>query len=363
MIVDVSPILRHVSGTDFFCWVWSSKMNLLMGHWYRYTLQMQCKTQDSRHRQDDITILYVIIFQFQDPELNLHLPQDAPTFIYVQRVRSMPLPARRSWQRIAIWCFYLVQSRAMKNHQSRKSERNSRKQFNPTSQLCMVKLLAWKPCHANLWAKSFSALEFWCVYFGIYFQFNMSTLIWMNFDTSSSNFTIRKRKNRTTSYPRFLNIFFLPEMLILDVESFATMRWASKSHGVFVHAAKSEPFGLCLLEAAASGLPVVASLNGGPGQIIQSYLVLGGMCINFVVHVFFFASQHVFFIRNGLPGSSLSKVRLFFRRSHVQEVSNDVSFRRPSATEVAIMASQWTPCQTRLWGRHWGRYGTYVNEA
>jgi len=57
----------------------------------------------------------------------------------------------------------------------------------------------------------------------------------------------------------------LPRKSVCEV-----FQWASKSHGVFVHAAKSEPFGLCLLEAAASGLPVVASLSGGPGQIIQS---------------------------------------------------------------------------------------------
>ncbi len=38
--------------------------------------------------------------------------------------------------------------------------------------------------------------------------------------------------------------------------------------GVFVNPALTEPFGLTLLEAAASGLPVVATENGGPVDII-----------------------------------------------------------------------------------------------
>jgi sucrose-phosphate synthase len=41
-------------------------------------------------------------------------------------------------------------------------------------------------------------------------------------------------------------------------------------HGVFVNPALSEPFGLTLLEAAASGLPVVATDSGGPNDIIET---------------------------------------------------------------------------------------------
>lgn len=40
--------------------------------------------------------------------------------------------------------------------------------------------------------------------------------------------------------------------------------------GVFVNPALTEPFGLTLLEAAASGLPVVATENGGPVDIIAN---------------------------------------------------------------------------------------------
>lgn len=45
-------------------------------------------------------------------------------------------------------------------------------------------------------------------------------------------------------------------------------RLAAKSKGVFVNPALTEPFGLTLLEAAASGLPLVATENGGPVDII-----------------------------------------------------------------------------------------------
>ncbi len=45
-------------------------------------------------------------------------------------------------------------------------------------------------------------------------------------------------------------------------------RLAAKSKGVFINPALTEPFGLTLIEAAASGLPVVATEDGGPRDII-----------------------------------------------------------------------------------------------
>jgi len=45
-------------------------------------------------------------------------------------------------------------------------------------------------------------------------------------------------------------------------------RLVAASGGVFVNPALTEPFGLTLLEAAASGLPLVATENGGPVDII-----------------------------------------------------------------------------------------------
>ena len=48
----------------------------------------------------------------------------------------------------------------------------------------------------------------------------------------------------------------------------ALYRLAAAGRGVFVNPALVEPFGLTLLEAAASGLPVVATREGGPRDII-----------------------------------------------------------------------------------------------
>ena len=45
-------------------------------------------------------------------------------------------------------------------------------------------------------------------------------------------------------------------------------RLAAMSKGVFINPALTEPFGLTILEAAASGLPIVATENGGPVDII-----------------------------------------------------------------------------------------------
>ena len=47
-------------------------------------------------------------------------------------------------------------------------------------------------------------------------------------------------------------------------------RLAASTHGVFVNPALTEPFGLTLIEAAASGLPVVATEDGGPADIIEN---------------------------------------------------------------------------------------------
>ena len=49
----------------------------------------------------------------------------------------------------------------------------------------------------------------------------------------------------------------------------ALYRIAAEKYGVFVNPAMTEPFGLTLLEAAATGLPLVATNDGGPRDIIH----------------------------------------------------------------------------------------------
>ncbi len=46
-------------------------------------------------------------------------------------------------------------------------------------------------------------------------------------------------------------------------------RIATLSGGIFINPALTEPFGLTLIEAAASGLPIIATEDGGPKDIIQ----------------------------------------------------------------------------------------------
>jgi sucrose-phosphate synthase len=53
-----------------------------------------------------------------------------------------------------------------------------------------------------------------------------------------------------------------------DVGTF--FRLAAASRGVFVNPALTEPFGLTLIEAAACGLPIVATEDGGPIDIIKN---------------------------------------------------------------------------------------------
>lgn len=47
-------------------------------------------------------------------------------------------------------------------------------------------------------------------------------------------------------------------------------RLAAKTKGVFINPALVEPFGLTIIEAAAYGLPVVATRNGGPVDILKA---------------------------------------------------------------------------------------------
>ncbi|MBA2113894.1 HAD-IIB family hydrolase [Bremerella alba] len=47
-------------------------------------------------------------------------------------------------------------------------------------------------------------------------------------------------------------------------------RWCAQRRGVFVNPALTEPFGLTLLEAAAAGLPIVATNDGGPRDIVAN---------------------------------------------------------------------------------------------
>ncbi len=62
----------------------------------------------------------------------------------------------------------------------------------------------------------------------------------------------------------------IPKKHDFQVEVPELYRIAAAGKGVFVNAALTEPFGLTLLEAAATGLPIVATDDGGPRDIIAN---------------------------------------------------------------------------------------------
>jgi sucrose-phosphate synthase len=62
----------------------------------------------------------------------------------------------------------------------------------------------------------------------------------------------------------------IPKKHDFELEVPALYRIAADTRGVFINPAMVEPFGLTLLEASATGLPVVATEDGGPADIIRN---------------------------------------------------------------------------------------------
>ena len=62
----------------------------------------------------------------------------------------------------------------------------------------------------------------------------------------------------------------IPKKHDFDFEVPELYKIAAAKGGVFVNAALTEPFGLTLIEASASGLPIVATDDGGPRDIIKN---------------------------------------------------------------------------------------------
>ncbi|NJL67119.1 MAG: HAD-IIB family hydrolase [Calothrix sp. CSU_2_0] len=62
------------------------------------------------------------------------------------------------------------------------------------------------------------------------------------------------------AYPKHHNADDVPDLY----------RLTAKTRGVFVNPALTEPFGLTLIEAAASGAPIIATADGGPQDIIAA---------------------------------------------------------------------------------------------
>ncbi len=62
----------------------------------------------------------------------------------------------------------------------------------------------------------------------------------------------------------------IPKTHDFEFEVPALYRIAAEKKGVFINPALTEPFGLTLLEASATGLPIVATNDGGPNDIVRN---------------------------------------------------------------------------------------------
>jgi sucrose-phosphate synthase len=62
----------------------------------------------------------------------------------------------------------------------------------------------------------------------------------------------------------------IPKKHNFEHEVPALYRIAAQKLGVFINPALTEPFGLTLLEASATGLPIVATNDGGPNDIVRN---------------------------------------------------------------------------------------------
>ena len=62
----------------------------------------------------------------------------------------------------------------------------------------------------------------------------------------------------------------IPKQHDFEHEVPALYRIAAEKNGVFVNPALTEPFGITLLEASATGLPIVATNDGGPNDIVHN---------------------------------------------------------------------------------------------
>jgi sucrose-phosphate synthase len=86
-------------------------------------------------------------------------------------------------------------------------------------------------------------------------------------------------------------------------------RLAARRRGIFVNPALTEPFGLTLIEAAASGLPIVATEDGGPRDIVahcKNGLLVNPMDINAIAEAIEYgladSTRWRRWARNGIAG-------------------------------------------------------------
>lgn len=78
---------------------------------------------------------------------------------------------------------------------------------------------------------------------------------------------LREMLHLIDHYDLYGRVAYPKQHRVADVP--AVYAWARERGGLFANVAFNEPFGLTLLEAAAAGLPVIATDSGGPNDIIE----------------------------------------------------------------------------------------------
>lgn len=128
----------------------------------------------------------------------------------------------------------------------------------------------------------------------------------------------------------------------------ALYRLAASQKGVFVNPALTEPFGLTLLEAAACGLPLVATEDGCPRDILAAcrngYLVdpldaeaIASRLLDVLTH----PEQWETFSRNGLEGVRKHYSWAAHADRYLQAIAPIVTRTRPPVAERAPAAPAW----------------------
>lgn len=130
-------------------------------------------------------------------------------------------------------------------------------------------------------------------------------------------------------------------------------RLAAKSGGVFVNPALTEPFGLTLIEAAASGLPLVATEDGGPREILahcRNGMLIDPLNVEAMGQALYEAvtnhGQWRRWARNGIQGAH----RHYSWSGHVETYMREVDkvIRKTKRNSAAAPAKSKLPISDRL---------------
>lgn len=119
-------------------------------------------------------------------------------------------------------------------------------------------------------------------------------------------------------------------------------RIAARSRGVFVNPALTEPFGLTLLEAGAIGLPIVATSDGGPRDIIancRNGLLVDPLDQNAIEHalirVLTEPEQWDEWSRNGIDGTRRHYSWSSHAGRYLRDLTDIIAHSRPATSRKA----------------------------